>query len=332
MLCRLHLLLIVGIITLTGISGIVGCNRPESGSGGEFDVAIVSIVEIEPIVELREGFREVFEASEFAQERNVKFEEFNAQGDAGLINQIADQIVTEEPDLVYVLGTPAAQAIQQRAPDVLLLQGAATDPVAAGLAESWEGSGRRYIATSDLPPIEQQLELIKELTPEARRIGIIYNPGEVNSVSVIQRLREQLKQGIFDFELVERPIANSSEVATAVQSLLGNMDVIYVPPDNTAHAAIPVIGQFVRENNIPFYATVSTALDEGALATLSLDFDELGRESARLALAVLEGADPATMPIAITQTPDVFINTDVAQDLKLDLESFRGRPNVTLVE
>lgn len=308
--------------------GFSNCGKPQPK---EFKVAIVSIVEIEPIAELRKGFRERFEGSQFYKDRKVTINEYNAQGDAGLTNQIADKIAAERPDLTYVLGTPIAQAIQKRAPDLLLVQGAVTDPVAAGLANSWSGSGNKYVATSDLPPVRKQIDLIRELTPKAARLGILYNPGEANSVAVVSRLREALAGGGQQLKLVERPIANSGDVATAVQSLLGNVDAIYLPPDNTAHAAIPVIGKFARENKIPLYATVSNALDEGALATLSLDFIELGRESADLALAVLGGGDPATMPIRVSENPTVTINAKAASELGLDVSPFRNRSNVKIV-
>lgn len=309
--------------------GLSNCRSPKNK---EFKLVIVSIVEIEPIAQLRKGFRDRFENSQFFKDNKVTITEENAQGDAGLTNQIADKIAAEQPDLVYVLGTPMAQAIQKKAPNVLLVQGAVTDPVAAGLANSWTGSGKKYVATSDLPPVQKQVELIRLLTPQVMRLGVIYNPGEVNSVAVVSRLRDQITKAGGNLKLVERPIANSGDVAAAVQSLLGNIDAIYLPPDNTAHAALPVLGKFTRENKIPLYATVSNALDQGALATLSLDFTQLGGESADLALQVLGGKDPSTIPIQISENPTVTINGKVATAYGLDVSGFRGKPNVKIVE
>lgn len=322
------LVIVVAIAAVVLLAVIL--NRPSQPQS--FRIAVISIVEIEPIVELRKGFREEFEASKFAKERKVVFTEYNAQGDSGLVNQIADKVATEKPDIVYVLGTPVAQAVQKRAPGLLVVQGAVTDPVAAGLAKSWDGSGKKYIATSDLPPVPKQVHLIQELTPKVARLGMIYNPSEANSVAVVSRLREYIAQTKLDFKLVERSVANSSDVAMAMQSLLGNMDAIYLPPDNTAHAAIPVIGKIAKEHKIPFYATVKNALDDGALATLSLDFVELGKESATLALAVLSGQNPATMPIRLNENPSVFISAKAATSLGIDIEKFRNRLNVKIIE
>lgn len=321
---------IFGTIIAIAVLLLLAFALTRQSRGKSFRIAIVSIVEIEPITELRKGFRQEFEASQFAKEHKVVFTEYNAQGDSGIVNQIADKVAAERPDVVYALGTPVAQAVQKRAPDLLVVQGAVTDPVAAGLAKSWDGSGKKYIATSDLPPIEKQIHLIQELTPNVKRIGVIYNPGEANSVAVVARLRDFIKKT--NVKLVERSVANSSDVATAVESLLGNVDAIYVPPDNTVHAAIPVIGKFARENKIPLYATVKNALDEGALATLSLDFIQLGKESATLTLAVLSGQDPATTPILLNENPSVFISAKAAASLGVSIEAIRKRPNVAVIE
>lgn len=297
----------------------------------EISFAIVSIVEIEPIAQLREGFKEVIKGSEYAKENKIIFNEYNAQNDASITNQIVDKLATNKPKVIYVLGTTTAQAIQKRIPDVLLVQGAVTDPVSAGLANSWEGSGKNYIATTDLPPIKKQLELILALTPKVKNLGVIYNPGEVNSVAVIKRLRDYITNNKIDVKLVERPVSNTSEVATAVQSLAGKVEAIYLTPDNTVHAAIPVVGKFCKEQNIPFYATVSTAIDEGALATLSLDFKKLGEEAAILTLKVLNGADPKTLPIQPNENPTITINKKVADKFKIDLSSFSKQSNVKII-
>jgi putative tryptophan/tyrosine transport system substrate-binding protein len=303
-----------------------------SKSSSDFKLAIVSIVEIEPISQLRKGFREEFESSQFAKTHKVIITEENAQGDSGLVNQIADKIVTSKPSLVYVLGTPIAQSIQKRAPEILMVQGAVTDPVAAGLAKSWQASGKKYIATSDLPPVNKQISLIKDLNPKISKLGLIYNPGEANSVAVVSRIRDYIKKENLNWNLVERPVSNSSEVARSVETLIGKVDAIYLPPDNTAHASMKVIGKITRANKIPFYATVKEALKEGAIATLSLDFKELGKESAKLSLAVLDGQDPSTTPIKLNENPTITINGKIAKEYKIDISKFRAMSNVEVIE
>lgn len=284
------------------------------------NIAVISIVEIEPIAELRNGFKNQLSKSEFAKNNKILYSDFNAQGENSIINQIVDDVILKKYDLVYVLGTPISQAIQKRDPNIIIVQGAVTDPIEAGLAASWEGSKKNYAATTDLPPINKQIELIKSLTPNVKRLGIIYNPSEINSVAVIKRLKSNISQNNINIELVERGISNTSEAITAVESMKGKIDAIYLPPDNTAHAAIKVIGKIANDSKIPFYATVKNATQDGALAALSLDFYTLGEESADIAVRILDKKEIAgNIPIKPNENPRIFINEKVANSLNINL-------------
>lgn len=311
------ILLIIPIITFS-------CKQKSE----TFNIAIVAIVEIDPITDLRKGFKDEFDASEFARTNKYTYKEYNAQNDASIQVQIIDKLTIDRPNMIYVLGTPLAQSIQKRLPDILLVQGTSTDPVAAGLADSWEGSGRKYIATTDLPPIDIQVKLIKALTPEVTKLGVIYNPGEINSIAVINRLKKYLLEFETNIILVERPISNTSEVVAVMNSIIGNVDALYLPPDNTAHAAIPVIGKLANELGLPFYATVESAIEEGALATLSLDFYQMGRETALLALETLNGKDPAHLPIKTSENPVITLNRQMAEKLGISIEGISECANV----
>jgi putative ABC transport system substrate-binding protein len=320
---------IIGVLLV--VIGVVGFLAWRTRAGDEYHVSLVSIVEIDPITQLREGFRAELDSSGFARGTEIRYTEYNAQGDANLINQVVDQVIASEPDLVYVLGTPIAQALQNRNPNLLIVQGAVTDPVAAGLANAWSASGKRYVATSDLPPIPKQVALIRELTPAARRLGVIYNPGEANSVAVVSRLKDQIRLDGAQLTIVERSIGSTAEVPTALNSLIGNVDALYIPPDNTAHGAMQLIGQFAGQHRLPLYTTVPESLDQGALAAVGLDFRELGRESARLALRVVaDGADPASQPILVNDNPEIHISAAVANALGINLAAFSGRPKVLI--
>jgi len=182
-----------------------------------------------------------------------------------------------------------------------------------------------------LPPIPAQVNLIRNLTPKMKRLGTIYNPGEANSVAVISRLRDYVRSN-GSITMVEGPIANSADVPTVLAALQGRIDGLYLPPDNTAHAAIPVIGRFCSENKLPLFATTRNAIDSGALATLALDFVRLGRESADLALQALGGKDPGSIPIQVNQNPAVTISAKVARQLEIDLTAVRNQSNVTIVD
>ncbi len=294
----------------------------------EVNVAIVSIVEIPPIVDLREGFRERLADPIVEARYRFTFEEFHAQGDSTLVAQVADEVSLSRPDAAYVLGTPLAAAIQNKSPDLLVVQGAVTDPVSAGLADSWLGSGRQYVATSDLPPIVRILETLNRLI-QGQPIGVIYNPSEGNSVAVIERVRTETKRrGI---SLVEQPVASGGDVATATQRLVGSVGALFVPPDNTVHANLASLGAIADQAKLPWFATTGSALQEGAFGAVETSFRELGWEAANLLLAVLAKNDASTMPIRHLEDADIVLEADRLEFFGLDARRLGDVSDVRLI-
>ncbi|MCB9034594.1 MAG: ABC transporter substrate-binding protein [Chitinophagales bacterium] len=292
-------------------------------------ISIVSIVKIDPITQLEDGFKKQILESEFAQKDSIKITYDNAQGDASLQNQIVDKIIRQKPDLVYVLGTPLAQALQKRDSSLVIVQGTVTDPIAAGLANSWENPGKNYAATTDLPPIALQINLIRDLIPNVQSLGVIYNTGEVNSVAVIKRIREYIVQNNLNIKLEERPISNTSELATITQSLKNKVQAIYIPPDNTVHAGLKVVCKIANNNKTPVFATVESSIEDGALVALSLDFFKLGQQSADIALLILEKKKKAgEIPIVPNENPNIYINGSILKMLNLDLNTITKYKNV----
>ena len=281
-------------------------------------IVIASLVEIPPIVELRKGFEAEINSSEWAKRKGVSFAYENAQGDEKLIAQISDKLASSKAEMIYVLGTPLAQAIQQKAPDILLVQGAATDPVRAGLAASTRGSGRKYIASTDLPPIDAQIQLIREALPSATKIGFLYNQSEVNSVAVLDRLKTAAQKSDLPFQIIELPISTTNDVPGRLDAAMNRIDILYVPPDNTVHSVLEVVGQKMLDANKPWIACEESAIHQGALSVVSLSYRELGKEAADLALKVVaDGANPAEIPIEPAKSTKLIVNQKAALALKI---------------
>ena len=324
--------IVFSFLALTAISVTIWLvTRPPAVDKGTKSIAIVSIVKIEPITQLEDGFKQTILASDFAKSTPIIFTYENAQGDASLQNLIVDKIIRKRPSLVYVLGTPIAIAIQKRDPNLIIVQGAATDPIDAGLANSWNGSGRNYAATTDLPPVAIQMDLIRELIPKITSLGLIYNAGEANSVAVVRRIREYILNQKLSLKLEERGVANSSEIATAVASLNSKVQAIYIPPDNTVHAGLRVVCKVASEIRIPVFTSVESSIDDGALAALALDYFKLGEQSAKIALRILQDQQKAgDIPIAPIDSPKIVINQRVANDLNIDLTTVSQRTNIEI--
>jgi putative ABC transport system substrate-binding protein len=287
-----------------------------------YRIAVVSLVDIDPIVQLREGFeRRIAESPISAQ---VRYSYYNAEGDMSRLPMIVDRLGNNPPDLVYVLGTPAAQAIQGRIPSLAIVQGAVTDPVAANLAASWEASGRAYTGVSDFPPPNVVAALAHALVGTHGKLSVIFNPSEANSVAVVRRLREAARS--LDFEIIDIPVSSAADIPAAAQAALLRGDGIFIPPDNTVTTGSRAIIRAARRAGEPVLGTTESLLSEGASAVVALDFRVLGAESAELALQILNGADPARIPIRVPERPDVLVSTAAIRALNIPQDRFADIP------
>ena len=304
--------------------------------GGEFSqlgsrqkvVMVASAVEIEPIAQLREGFYDAIKASK--SHNGVRFIERNAQGKDEQYAAIADEIARERPDAVYVLGTSLALAIQKRAPDVVIVQGGVTDPVYATLALSMSASGKRYAATSDLPPSASLVALIKRLFPARTRIGFLYNPSEPNSVAVLRDFRAAASaQGL---RVVEFSVTSASEIPSAVTAAVAQSDILFVPPDNLVTAGLKSVVQSADNAGVPVIATTSEAVSDGATASVSTSYVELGRQAGDIMLSILfEGSDPSKMPIRLPENVTTVISASKAARFGLKSDKLTA-PNTQIVK
>ena len=272
-------------------------NGEENVEGETFTVGIVQIAEHPALDASREGFLAGLAEAGYTEGQNLTVQYHSAQGDQSIALTIAQNLVNEGVDLILGIATPAAQAAVTAAADsgTPVLFTAVTDPVIAELVQSWEAPGVNVTGTSDLNPVEDQIELIQTLNPAVKAIGVIYNPGEPNSVVQVELVKT--KVAAMGLALEEVTVTNTSEVAQAAQSLVGKVEAIYVPTDNTAVQALASILQVAEEHDILVVAGEGDAVKSGAVATVGIDYYTLGLETGRMAARVLEGADPATMAV-----------------------------------
>lgn len=300
---------------------LVGCGDPPPPAKVDVPkpirVGVFQIVEHPVVNELRFGFEEAIKAAGTVGGRPIELKYKNAQNDAAQIEEIARSFIAEQVDLVYALGTPVVVSIANKTRKIPIVAGAMTDPVAAAVAESWEKPGRNVTGTSDLPPVKAQLELAKRLLPQLRVVGVIYNSGESNSVAVMERARVAAKE--LGLELAERTVVTTTDVAAAATSLVGKCQAVYVPPDNTVHAALPNVLQTCSQARLPVFDCTADSVKQGALFALTVDYRELGRLSGRVALSILEGKDPASMPFVMIDKPALKFNSTVAKALEITL-------------
>src|SRR5699024_6451038 len=239
------------------------------------------------------------------------FEEQNANGEQGTALTIAQQFASDNLDLVLAVATPAAQATAQNITDIPVLFTAVTDAESAELVDSNDAPGGNVTGTSDAAPIEDQLELLRQLVPDVDSIGIVYASGEVNSQVQVDAVEEAA--GPLGIDVKTQTVTTVNEIQQAVDAL-GDVDAIYVPTDNMVVSGIASLVQVAEQNQIPVIGAEAGTVEGGAIATLGIDYTELGRQTGEMALRILQdGADPATMPVETATEFTYVINEDAAE-------------------
>ncbi|QSA19537.1 ABC transporter substrate-binding protein, partial [Vibrio furnissii] len=207
-------------------------------------VAVSQIVEHPALDATRQGLLDGLKAKGYEEGKNLEFDFKTAQGNPAIAVQIARQFVGENPDVLVGIATPTAQALVAATKSIPVVFTAVTDPVGAKLVKKMEQPGKNVTGLSDLSPVEQHVELIKELMPNAKSIGVVYNPGEANAVSLMELLKVSAKKN--GLQLVEATALKSADVQSATQAIAAKSDIIYALIDNTVASAIE--GMIVAAN------------------------------------------------------------------------------------
>ena len=279
----------------------------KSGEAGSYTIGIGELVTHPSLDASIEGFKEAIKDAGL----DVTYDEQNAQNDQGTGTSIMQKFASQDLDLVLAVATPMAQAAAQNIVDVPVLFTAVTDAEAADLVDSNDKPGSNVTGTSDMNPVADQIDLVKQVLPDAKKVGVIYSSAEVNSQVQVKAARaEAEKQGL---ELVEKTITNSSEVVQAAQTLT-DVDAIYVPTDNTVVSALDSVLAVAEENSQLVIAGEQTSVENGAAITYGLDYHELGRQTGEMAVQILtENADPASMPVQFQKKPLLVVNPEAAE-------------------
>lgn len=300
---------------------LAGCSSDGSGSegGGEeaLSIGISQLVQHPALDAATEGFKQAFADAGYVEGETVEFDEQNAQGEQANAVTIAQNFASSDLDLVLAVATPAAQAAAQAILDTPVLFTAVTDAVSAELVDSNEEPGANITGTSDAAPMAEQFELLRQLVPDAATVGIVYSSGEVNSevqVAAAEEVADEL--GI---EIVTQTVTTANDIAQATEAL-GDVDAIYVPTDNMVVAGLASLVQVAETQKTPVIAAEAGTVESGAIATIGIDYTELGRQTGEMALRILEeDADPATMPVETASEFTYVVNPGAAERMGVEI-------------
>ncbi|WP_053957055.1 ABC transporter substrate-binding protein [Inediibacterium massiliense] len=309
--------IIVGMLIIVSI--LSGCAKTED-TKKVIHIGINQIVEYVALDQNREGFIKALEDSGYKDGENIQIDYQNAQGDIAVAQTIAKKFSSEKKDLIFAIGTPAAQGAVNTTKEIPIMISSVTDPVQAELVKSMEKPETNVSGTSDYLPVEKQLELIKQLVPKAKKIGFIYNTSEVNSEVQLNELKKVAK----DYEIVPAGVTSTNEVNSNIVSLIKKIDVLYVPTDQLIVSSMPIIAKHTLEAKIPVIAAEKGSVESGALATVGINYYKLGYETGKMAASVLKGEDISKMPIKISDETDVYINEDSLKILNIPKPSLKN--------
>jgi len=276
-------------------------------------VAITAIVEHPALDACRDGVIEGLKQQGIAAETTYE----SAQGQPATAAQIARSFVGMNPAVIVPISTPSAQAAAAATKDIPIVFTAVTDPVDAGLVASMEKPGGNVTGLSDLSPLSQHLDLILEITPDVKRLGFPYNPGEANAVVLLNLMRDLAEQrGI---EVVEATASKSADVVAAARSLTGQADAIYVPTDNTVVSALESLIAVARQAKVPVYCGDTDSVARGCIGSVGFDYFQVGVQTAAIVARILKGESPGEIAIESASGTDLYLNPTAAEAFGITL-------------
>ncbi|MCI5893440.1 MAG: ABC transporter substrate-binding protein [Clostridiales bacterium] len=311
----LSAVLSAGVLAGCGTQNSAGSQSNANESVKVYKVGVVQYADHPSLDNCREGFIQGLEAEGIVEGTNLEITSKSAQGDDALDTQIAQSFVNAKMDLVCGIATPSAMALYNACyeKNIPVIFNAVSDPVAANLAKSKTEAMPGITGVSDELPVTEQLKLIREIMPDAKKIGIIYTTSEANSVSTIETYKEQA--GEYGFEIVERGISNAAEIPQAADVILGEVDCITNLTDNTVVDNLPVVLEKANAANIPVFGSEEEQVGNGCIASAGIDYIELGKIAGEMAAKVLKGEDIANMPYKTITESNVTVNEQVASKL-----------------
>ena len=280
-------------------------------SAQEKSVAVTAIVEHPALDAVRDGVQAALKEAGYESGKNLKWQYQSAQGNTGTAAQIARKFVGDKPDAIVAIATPSAQAVVAATKSVPVVYSAVTDPVAAKLVPSMEPSKTNVAGVSDVLALDKQIELIKQVVPGAKRIGMVYNPGEANSMVVVKELQKLLPS--MGLTLVEAAAPRSVDVSSAARSLIGKVDVIYTSTDNNVVSAYEALVKVGQDAKIPLVASDTDSVKRGAIAALGINYRDLGEQTGRMVVRILKGEKPGEIKSETSSKLELFVNPGAAE-------------------
>ncbi|TBZ98753.1 MULTISPECIES: ABC transporter substrate-binding protein [Rhizobium] len=289
-------------------------------------VAVTAIVEHPALDAARKGVLDALTAAGYKEGENLKFVFESAQGNPATAAQIARQFAGDEPNVIVPISTPSAQAVVSSTRDIPVVFTAVSDPLGAQLVKDMDKPGGNVTGLSDMSPVAEHLALIKEILPDVKSIGYLYNSGEANSVSLLAVLKAEAEKA--GLKVVESAATKSAEVQGAARALVGRADAIYIPTDNTIISALEGAVAVAEESKLPLFTADTDSVSRGSIAALGFNYYDVGKQTGEIVVRVLKGENPGNIAVKTPAGSDLVVNKAAAEKMGVTLpQSVLSRAN-----
>ena len=314
-------LLVVGIL----LTSLISLHQLKADKKKDvFRIGISQFITHQSLDATREGFVDELAKQGYVEGKNIEIDLQNAQGEQRNLKTISQQLA-ESSDVVLAIATPSAQSLANTTQTTPVIFSAVTDPVSAKLVESREHPGGNVTGTSDQSSdaISTQINLIKKVLPKAKTIGILYTQSEPNSVVQKDEAKRLLEEK--GFTVVEKTILDSNNVKAAAESLMAEVDMIFVPTDNIISSTMETVKQVSIKHKVPVFGGSTEMVAVGGLYNYGTNYEELGRQTARMLIRVLKGEKPENIAVELPEKLELHTNKEIADALGIDISKLEGK-------
>lgn len=314
-------LLVVGIL----LTSLISLHQLKADKKKDvFRIGISQFITHQSLDATREGFVDELAKQGYIEGKNIEIDLQNAQGEQRNLKTISQQLA-ESSDVVLAIATPSAQSLANTTQTTPVIFSAVTDPVSAKLVESREHPGGNVTGTSDQSSdaISTQINLIKKVLPKAKTIGILYTQSEPNSVVQKDEAKRLLEEK--GFTVVEKTILDSNNVKAAAESLMAEVDMVFVPTDNIISSTMETVKQVSIKHKIPVFGGSTEMIAVGGLYNYGTNYEELGRQTARMLIRVLKGEKPENIAVELPEKLELHTNKEMADALGIDISKLESK-------
>ncbi|QZN89313.1 ABC transporter substrate-binding protein [Vagococcus lutrae] len=306
-------LMIIGLMILYPIITMTVEKQQENRSNS-MTVGVLQYISHPSLDEIYQGILTGLKEQGLEEGKNLKVVFQNGQGDQSKLNMMSQQLISEKPDVLIGIATPAAQALANATQEIPIVLGAITDPENAGLVSSNEHPGGNITGVSDQSPVEAQFDLLKLLLPATQRVGILISSAEDNAIVQAERAEAAAKErGLTTRRYV---VPSSNEINSIVSNMVREIDTLYIPTDNTIANNMSAVAQIATQAHVPIIPSVASMVEEGGVATIGINQTDLGVQTGRMAADIaLKNENPGDMPIYVFSEGDLIVNEEQLDSL-----------------